>query len=210
MSVRRKLGLGVACLALASLVAWGASDRAPRETEKLAQILDWNPGRDIGEVGAGHGDMAVEAARRVGPAGHVFATEIDPKRLAAIRKRTTDRRLTNLTVIESGLADCRLPVNCCDAVFMRNVYHHFTSPAEMDTSLKRALRPQGLLAIADFPPIRLLTFFFPVKGVPQNRGGHGIPLTVLIEELTAAGFQHVDTVKDWPGFGYCALFQKPR
>jgi hypothetical protein len=34
------------------------------------------------KVGAGRGKMTVEAAERVGPSGHVFSNEFDPKRLA--------------------------------------------------------------------------------------------------------------------------------
>ena len=211
MSLRRGLVLGIAGLAgIGALIAWRVSDTAPRETERLAQVLDWTPGRDIGEVGAGHGDMAVAAARRVKPAGRVYATEIDPKRLAEMRRKASDQQLTNLSVIESGQADSGLPAGCCDAIFMRGVYHHFTRPGEMDASLRRSLRPGGMLAIADFPPNSFLSFFFPVRGVPKNRGGHGIPLPVLIEELKGAGFEYAGTVEGWPGHGYCALFRRPR
>ena len=50
-------------------------------------------------------------------------------------------------------------------------------------------------------------------GVPANRGGHGVPATVVIDELTAAGFVHVRTIQGWPpGDKYptvfLALFEK--
>ncbi len=45
--------------------------------------------------------MVIAAARRVKPAGHVFATEIEPKRLAEIRSKAAEPPLTNLSVIES-------------------------------------------------------------------------------------------------------------
>jgi len=51
------------------------------------------------------------------------------------------------------------------------------------------------------------------SGVPANRGGHGVPATVVIDELTAAGFVHVHTIQGWPpGDKYptvfLALFEK--
>ena len=92
---------------------------------------------------------------------------------------------------------------------MRAVYHHLTQPAEIDASIFQALKPGGRLAVIDFPPQKLLSVFFPVKGVPSNRGGHGIPQKVLIDELTAAGFQVVSVPKGWPGAGYCVVFRRP-
>jgi hypothetical protein len=47
-----------------------------------------------------------------------------------------------------------------------------------------------------------------VEGVPSNRGGHGIPEKIVIEELTAAGLQVEKIVEDWPEGSYCVLFVK--
>jgi len=44
--------------------------------------------------------------------------------------------------------------------------------------------------------------------VPANRGGHGIPKDVAIEELTAAGFRIKTTVNSWPQGDYLLLFEK--
>jgi predicted methyltransferase len=85
------------------------------------------------------------------------------------------------------------------------VYHHLTKPAEFDASLVRSLKPGGRLAIIDFPPRAGLD---PVEGVPSNRGGHGIPQKIVIEELTAAGLQVEKIVNDWPENDYCVLFVK--
>src|SRR5262249_49675663 len=117
--------------------------------------------------------------------------------------------LTNITIIKAGESDTNLPRECCDAAFMRNVYHHFTHPAEIDASLLRALKPGGLLAVIDFPPSKALGLIAPLEGPPRNRGGHGVPQKVLIDELSAAGFQVVVIPTDWPGRSYCIVFRKP-
>ena len=114
-------------------------------------------------------------------------------------------KLLNVIVVESKEADTSLPVACCDAIFLRRVYHHLTKPAEFDAALVRSLKPGGRLAIIDFPPRSGLD---PVEGVPANRGGHGIPQKILIEELTAAGLQVEKVVGDWPNNDYCVLFVK--
>jgi len=117
----------------------------------------------------------------------------------------TKRKLQNVVVVESKEADTNLPTGCCDSIFLRHVYHHLTKPVEFDANLVRSLKPGGRLAIIDFPPRSGLD---PVEGVPANRGGHGIPQKIVIEELTAAGLQVEKVVTDWPDNDYCVLFTK--
>ncbi len=47
-----------------------------------------------------------------------------------------------------------------------------------------------------------------MEGVPSNRGGHGIPEKIVIEELSAAGLKVEKIVEDWPENSYCVLFMK--
>jgi ubiquinone/menaquinone biosynthesis C-methylase UbiE len=54
-------------------------------------------------------------------------------------------------VVEGGLAQTNLPDECCDAVFMRHVYHHFGDPPAMNASLFRSLKPGGRLAWTSRP-----------------------------------------------------------
>ena len=199
----------IAVLVATPLAAWYWRDTSQSEVEQLATILDWKPGSTIAEVGAGKGKMTIAAAERVGPSGRVLSTELDPNRLADIKAMATKRRLANVTVIKAGEADTNLPAQCCDVVFIRDVYHHFTHPAEIDASLFSALKPGGLLAIIDFAPSKALGLIAPIKGTPKNRGGHGIPQQVLIDELTAAGFQVEVIPTNWPGRSYCVVFRKP-
>ena len=72
-----------------------------------------------------------------------------------------------------------------------------------------SLRPGGLLAVIEFAPRKSLSASDPVKGVPSNRGGHGIPKKILLEELIGAGFKPDKSFEDWPEDGYCMLFRKP-
>src|SRR5882762_8809091 len=113
----------------------------------------------------------------------MVATEIDAKKLAKLRGEVAKRKLGNAIVVESKEADTNLPTGCCDAIFLRRVYHHLTKPVEFDANLIRSLKPGGRLAIIDFPPRPDLD---PVEGVPANRGGHGVSKKIVIEELTAA------------------------
>jgi len=179
------------------------------EIQRLARVMNWKAGQVIADVGAGEGEIGFAAAAAVGKTGKVYLTALDEEKLAALQKDASRRNLKNLMILAAAEKETKLPDNCCDAIILRRVYHHFTAPTEMDASLLRSLRPGGLLAVIEFAPRKSLTASDPVKGVPSNRGGHGIPKKILMEELTAAGFKVDKSFDDWPDDGYCVLFRKP-
>ena len=158
----------------------------------------------MADIGAGKGQMTLAAAKRVGATGRVYTTELDAKKLAHLEELAAKEK--NITALRAGETQTNLPPECCDSIFMRLVYHHLTKPAEIDASLFRSLKPGGLLAVIDEEPPPGSK---KVEGVPENRGGHGMPQKILIEELTSAGFQVVKSFDDWPSNLYCVVFRKP-
>jgi ubiquinone/menaquinone biosynthesis C-methylase UbiE len=193
--------VATATLAPALRTVASASDEVP----KLAALMEWKAGTVVADIGAGDGSYAFASVEHVGASGKVFATEIDGEKLKALRTEVKKRDLQNVTVVESGEAETNLPASCCDAIFLRRVYHHLTKPAEFDASLIRSLKPGGKLAIIDFPPH---PEYGKVKGVPKDREDHGIQQKILIDELTEAGFRVEKIVDDWPTMDYCVLFVK--
>jgi ubiquinone/menaquinone biosynthesis C-methylase UbiE len=202
---RKRLWLVFGAWAALGVFAAGMRGDAADEMKRLAALMEWKAGTIAADIGAGDGRYTFAAVEHVGAAGKVYATEIDTKKLAELRSEVAKRKLQNVIVVESKEADTNLPAACCDAIFLRRVYHHLTKPAEFDAQLVRSLKPGGRLAIIDFPPRAGLD---PVEGVPSNRGGHGILQKIVIEELTAAGLQMEKVVNDWPENDYCVLFVK--
>jgi len=179
------------------------------EIQRLARVMNWKAGQVIADVGAGEGEIGFAAAAAVGETGKVYLTELDEEKIVALGKDASRLKLNNVVIVAGAEKDTKLPDNCCNAIVLRRVYHHFTAPTEMDASLLRSLRSGGLLAVIEFPPRKSLTASDPVKGVPSNRGGHGIPRKILVAELLAAGFTLDKTFDDWPEDSYCLLFRKP-
>jgi ubiquinone/menaquinone biosynthesis C-methylase UbiE len=185
--------------------ARGINGDERQEITRLAKLTQWKAGTIVADVGAGDGTYSFVAAQKVGPSGRVYATEIDLEKLKNLRAEITKRKLENIITVEGTADDTKLPSSCCDTIFLRHVYHHLTQPQEFDRNLVRSLRPGAYLAIIDFPPSPNLA---PVEGVPKNRGGHGIPEKVMVEELTAAGLQVEKVIDDWSAHDYCVIFVK--
>jgi SAM-dependent methyltransferase len=184
------------------------------EMPRLRHVLTLKPGMSVADVGAGRGEVTVALAAEVGPSGHVFSTDIDTQALEQIRARVAAAELQNVTVLQAHARDTGLPINCCDAVLLRRVYHHLTDPGATNIGLLRALRPGGVLAVIDFPPTFSWLWPWPPKDTPRNRNGHGVEARLVVEEVTASGFELVEVIGGWPGRGplesYCAVFRKPR
>ncbi|MGH8700219.1 MAG: class I SAM-dependent methyltransferase [Burkholderiales bacterium] len=193
--------LFVACTGCGSWTGFGFRADGP-EMQRLRQVLALEAGKVVADVGAGKGELTVALAREVRPNGRVFSTEIDATRLKQLRVVLVEAKLDNVTVVEARSNESGLPPSCCDAIVLRRVYHHLTTPASINASLLQALRPGGVLVVIDFPP----PFFW-------RRGSLGVPAQAVVTEVTGTGFEPLQLIGDWPGRGplqsYCAVFRKP-
>ena len=207
MTMNRRLCLAALLLAASThlLVAQQEPDakqikqereQAELDAPKLVEALGITPGMAVADIGSGGGAMTVVLGHW-NRGGRVFATDITERALRLTREYAKKEGLTNVTVIEGAAAATNLPAECCDAVFLRHVYHHVTEIAAFNKSLHASLKPGGRLAIIDFEARKPNPAEIP-EGVPANRLGHGIPASVVIEEVTAAGFTHVRTIDAWP------------
>ena len=117
-----------------------AQERSQAELDapKLVEVLELKPGMTVADVGSGFGAMTVVLGHWIG-SGHVFATDITEHALRQTREFVKKEALTNVTVIEGAEAATNLPDGCCDAIFLRNVYHHITAVDAFNRSLVASL-----------------------------------------------------------------------
>jgi len=184
---------------------------AEKEVPRLIELLELKPGSVVADVGAGFGAWTMALAKAVGPSGRVYATEVGASQLAALRDLVQRESLANVVVVEGAADSTNLPPACCDAILVRDVYHHLSKPEEVARSAAAALKPGGRLAVVDFPPRPNSAV---PSGVPANRNGHGVPAEIVEREVAAAGLRHVTTTVNWspesePASLFLVLFRKP-
>lgn len=174
----------------------GEVDKTPHEThaeeaEAIRKLLRIEPGDTVADVGAGDGDWTGDLAEFVGESGTVWATEVDEDLAEDLDDLADD--YSQIRPVLGDETHTGLQEDCCDAILVRLVYHHFTDPAPMRADLRRAMRPGARLLIVDITP---QTSWRELDGVP-DRGGHGIPTDRLIEEMEADGFRVVERLDGW-------------
>jgi predicted methyltransferase len=180
------------------------------EVPRLIELLELKPGMTIADVGAGFGAWTTAFSKWTGASGRVYATDIGEKQLAFLRETTKREGLTNVTVLAGAERSTNLPANCCDAILIRDAYHHLTQPNDMLRSMAASLKPGGRLAVIDFPPRPNSEV---PAGVPANRNGHGVPPDVVIQEVKSAGLTLVSQNQQWsaqsqPSDLFLVLFRK--
>ena len=181
-----------ALLFVTLLVPVSASSQRAAEstiaTDRIFEAIALRPGITVCELGAGDGALSIAAARVVGAAGRVFTSELGDERVKTLRDNIAKSGLANITVVEGAPAATNLADGACDALFLRNVYHHFAEPAAMNAAIRSAVKPGARVAVVDFTPPGDEA---PTPAERSKDGMHGIKPETLTRELKEAGFQEV-------------------
>ena len=102
----------------------------------------------VADVGAGTGFITVQLARQVGRRGLVFASDLQSQMLDALLYRPD--LPDNVVPILSSPTDTGLPSNSCDLILLVDVYHESPRPDLLLRGLRRALKPNGRLALVEY------------------------------------------------------------
>ncbi|MDZ7717686.1 MAG: methyltransferase domain-containing protein [Balneolaceae bacterium] len=189
--------------AILLLFGCASAQEYSRDVQWLIDALELTEGSIVADIGAGDGDQSIELAQYVGPEGHIYSTELGEESIDDLLRSIESSGLSNVTVLEGHPEQTNLPEACCDAIFLRRVYHHIGDPPSFNASLLESLKPGGRLAIIDFRPRG-------EEAEPGERASgdqHGVTPETVIEEITNAGFELIDTQDESDRF-YYLVFDK--
>jgi SAM-dependent methyltransferase len=125
--------------------------------DQIMDALRISDAATVADLGAGGGWFTIQLAGRVGSRGVVYAEDIQPQMIDAIRRRVQRENLPWVKTLLGTASDPMLPPGI-DAVLILDAYHEMAcavgpscqDPVPLLTSVVRSLKPQGSLGIVDF------------------------------------------------------------
>ncbi len=179
----------------------GWLERSEREKEenvsKLIQNMDIKPNDKIADIGAGSGYHVFRIAP-IANKGMVYAVDIQTEMLMAIENIKETSKIKNIKTILGSEESVYLPENSVDKILMVDVYHEFSFPIEMITSIKSALKPEGELFLIEY---RAEDPNVPIKKI------HKMSEKQAVKEMNAAGFKLKKNINNLP-WQHCMIFVK--
>ncbi len=105
-------------------------------------------GFSVLDFGCGPGGYIIPLVELVGPSGKVYALDIHPLAIYAVKKMAKRNGFENILTIESECST-GLPDNCMDTVLLYDVFHDFARPDDVLREVHRVLKADGTLSFSD-------------------------------------------------------------
>jgi ubiquinone/menaquinone biosynthesis C-methylase UbiE len=192
---------------IADVMSWQGADLLFRETrieeeqpEAMLDALKIRPGATVADVGAGAGYHSIRLARRVGPKGIVYATDLQIEMLRMLQTNAREAGVTKIIKpIRCTQENPGLPKEAIDLIMLVDVYHECTDPEAALQGLRAALKPGGRLVLVEFrgedPEV-------PIK--PE----HKMTLAQVRREVVPQGFTFKESLEFLP-WQHVIIFEKP-
>jgi len=116
--------------------------------ERLFREAGIGPGQRVLDLGSGVGDVAMLAARLVGPSGEVMGIERDPSSIAVAKARSAEAGFRNISFTQTDASQI-VSDRLFDAAIGRFILMFLPDPASVLRSLSRLVRPGGVLAFQE-------------------------------------------------------------
>jgi len=164
-------------------------ERASREREEGISIalknLPITKESVVADVGAGSGYYTFRIAPKV-PDGKVYAVEIQDEAIDYLNEKSKELGFSNVLTVKGNELSPNLPKNSVDLVIMVDVYHELAYPAEMLSSIRESLKPDGKILLLEYrgedPTIQIKPL-------------HKMTVAQVEKELNANGFKLIENGK---------------
>ena len=195
-------------------------------TQRMLDLAGVQTGSRVLDVAAGAGEQTLRAARRVGPAGHLLATDISPAILEYAAATAREAGLSQVATRElDGEVLDELPAEAFDAVISRVGLIYFPEQQKALAGMKHVLKPGGRIGAIVYSTAESNAFFaIPVSIIrrraklPPPLPGQPGPFSLgadgaLAATLGRAGFRDVTVEKidapvRLPSAAECVRFER--
>ena len=173
---------------------WEWLEREGREEAErpdvVIQAMNLKDGDMVAEIGTGTGFFARRLARAVAPSGKVYGNDIQPEMLKKLEELAAKEGVTNIVPVLGSETDTNLPPGQMDWILMVDVYHEFQKPEEMLAQIRRALKPNGRVAVIEYR----------LEGDSASHisTAHRMSVEQVLAEWEPAGFTLMETIETLP------------
>jgi len=122
--------------------------------------LGLTDGMKVVDLGAGSGFYSIEAARRVGSSGRVYAVDVQKDLLERLRSVAGNQGVRNIEVIWGNaekIGGTKLREAAADRVVASNILFQIEKPEDFCLELKRITKPGGKVLIVDWSDVSSLS-----------------------------------------------------
>lgn len=179
------------------LIAWalyGQPQQSRSEEDRVADMkrrvvaaLGLRPGDTAADVGCGDGFYTIPLAKFLGPAGKVFAIDINDGELVRLKQHLGEEGLKNVAVIKGAEDDPKLPLNALDGALIVNAYHEMTAHDTMLHHVLSALKPHGVLVVMEG-----IWDTHEARSRDEQTKRHELASQIVRQEIQSAGFDVVE------------------
>jgi ubiquinone/menaquinone biosynthesis C-methylase UbiE len=174
--------------------AWQWLERESREEEELPDeivaAMELEAGQTVADIGSGSGYFTRRLARAVGPEGTVFGVEIQPEMIEIMMRLAEDEGIENITPVLGEANDPKLPEESVDWILLVDTYHEFQEPEAMLAAMRRALKPEGRVA--------LIEYRLEGDSARHIKLDHRMSVKQVLAEWNPAGYELVDLMEFLP------------
>jgi ubiquinone/menaquinone biosynthesis C-methylase UbiE len=124
-------------------------DRVYPMVDQRVARFDIRPGMTVVDYGCGPGRYTVRFARRVGPEGRVYAVDIQPLAVEAVRRKMQAAGLDNIRPVLARGYHSGLPDHAADCVCALDMFFGLAEPSAFLREVRRLLKPEGRLILDD-------------------------------------------------------------
>ena len=119
-------------------------------TETMLDMAGIEAGARVLDIACGAGSQTLAAANRVGPEGHVVASDIAETMLRHVEQNARAAGLANVTTVAGPAEALTLAAESFDAVICRLGLMLFSDPTRALRAVRGALRPGGKVSVVVF------------------------------------------------------------
>jgi predicted methyltransferase len=151
---------------------------------EVLRVMALEAGDVVADLGAGSGYFTRRMAPLVAPGGMVYAVDIQQEMLDILTENMEEAGITGVVPVLGTETDPGLPEGGVDWILLVDVYHEFSQPVPMLAAMRRALAPDGRVALVEYRNED--------SSAQSIRAEHRMSVLQVLLEWEAAGFELVE------------------